>query len=197
MNENQLTHLLRMIDEAETIPDMDLKALLNDKENRAYYETMVMIKQAFHAEPSSSPKNYRLTMHRYRRWPRFVYTVAVALFALVSIVFATVHFWNTGERVAPSVDEESTVVDQKLTSEGEKTFASIPKKIYDDETLEVILSDMASFYGLEVKYSDRSKSALRLHFVWNPADDIDTVIEIFNHFVKIKISHDGNVLYVK
>ena len=81
----------------------------------------------------------------------------------------------------------------------EENSAPVPmsKITYENETLGVILSDIAQYYGLDIDYANKDIPKLRLHFIWNPADDINTVIALFNHFDHIEINRQGKMLYVK
>ena len=57
MNEDKLISLLRMTEQAESVQENELMALLSDKETRAYYETLVMLKQAFQVSAAAPPNN--------------------------------------------------------------------------------------------------------------------------------------------
>ena len=197
MNEDKLIQLLRMTEQAEFVPDKELSALLNDKESRAYYETLVMLKQAFQVR-TVSPSFHNLHSNlRNRTWSRYVATIFIVLFAMGSIVFAAVYFWKGEAREEPTaVEVQKTTMDEEQILDENRHSADTSKKTYENETLEVILSDIAHYYGMDVKYLSPQTPSLRMHFVWNPADDINTVISIFNHFDHIEISREGNILYV-
>ena len=197
MNENNLLLLLRMTEQAETMQENEFKTLLSDKDTRAYYETMVMLKQAFQVKTDAASVYSLHAPSHNRMWSRYVATVIITLFAMVSIVFAAVLFWN-----GKSGETSSTVEWKKTTTEKAKEIkeigptAKISKKTYVNEPLEVVLSDIARYYGMDVIYSNPHTPTLRLHFVWNPNDDIDTVIGFFNHFDNIEINREKNTLYV-
>ena len=198
MNEDKLISLLRMTEQAESVQENELMALLSDKETRAYYETLVMLKQAFQVSAAAPSNNRFHSILRNHSWSRIVATTVIALFAMGSIVLATVYFWNVRSREIPTaVEEQRSTMDKGLFVDKKSLPADKSKKTYDNEPLEVILSDIANYYGLDVKYSSQQTSSLRMHFVWNPADNINTVIEIFNHFDHIEIYREGNTLYVK
>ena len=90
MNENNLLLLLRMTEQAESWQEKELKSLLSDKEIRAYYETMVMLKQAFQVKTDTSSVCSLHVPSQNRMWSRYVATIVIALFAVASIVFAAV-----------------------------------------------------------------------------------------------------------
>lgn len=197
MNENNLLLLLKMTEQAESWQEKELKSLLSDKETRAYYETMVMLKQAFQVKTDTSSVCSLHVPSQNRMWSRYAATILIALFAMASIVFAAVLLWNGKSSEASSAVEwkKTTMEKAKETNEVGPT-AEISKKTYVNEPLEVVLSDIARYYGLDVIYSNPHTPILRLHFVWNPNDDIDTVIGFFNHFDNIEINREKNTLYV-
>lgn len=197
MNENNLLLLLRMTEQAESWQEKELKSLLSDKEIRAYYETMVMLKQAFQVKTDTSSVCSLHVPSQNRMWSRYVATIVIALFAVASIVFAAVLLWNGKSSEASStVEWEKTTMEKAKEKNEVGSIAEISKKTYVNEPLEVVLSDIALYYGMEVIYSNPHTQTLRLHFVWNPNDDIDTVIGFFNHFDNIEINREKNTLYV-
>ena len=197
MNENTLLLLLRMTEQAESWQEKELNSLLSDKETRAYYETMVMLKQAFQMKTDASSVYSLHVPSQNRMWSRYVATIVIALFSVASIVFAAVLLWNGKSSEASStVEREKTTMEKAKETNEVGPIAEISKKTYVNEPLEVVLSDIARYYGLEVIYSNPHTPTLRLHFVWNPNDDIDTVIGFFNHFDNIEIHREKNNLYV-
>lgn len=197
MNEDKLILLLKMTEQTESLSDKELAVLFSDKEIRGYYETMVLLKQTFQVSAESSSHYSLQSSLRNSRWSRYVATVAIVLLAMGSIILAAVYYWNDGGGEVPlNVETQQTHSVKGQELEKDSLPKDTSKKTYENETLEVILSDIVQFYGLDVKYSNDHTSSLRMHFVWNTSDDIDAVIDIFNHFDHIGIHREGKTLYV-
>lgn len=186
-----------MTEQTDTMSDQQLTTFLNDKEARAYYETMVWLKQAFQTKTDTLSYPLHEYMHR-PSWSRYAATIVIAMLALASCVVAAVYFWNgKSNDTSTSVEMSEPVIEKAQDVEENAISDQISKKTYENETLGVILSDIAQYYGLDVRYSSQDTPSLRLHFIWNPTDDIDTVIELFNHFDHIEINRQGKTLFVK
>ena len=197
MNEDKLILLLRMTEHTDTVSDQQLSALLNDREIRAYYETMVWLKQAFQTK-TETPSLIRQEQNRRPSWARYAATVVITLLAVASLVVAAVCLSNGKSKdFSPAVETSESVVEKAQVFDGNTAPAIMAKKTYENETLRAILSDLAQYYGMEVSYATQDTPSLRLHFIWNPTDDIDTVIDLFNHFDHIEINRQGKTLFVK
>ena len=198
MDEDKFMALIGMTERSQSIPETELAAFFSDKETRAYYETMVMLKQSYQVRGADSHIQRLCTIQRNRKWPRYVATIVVALLSMVTIILAAVYWGNYVSKETPlEAEPQQSVIETDDSLGKNEATAAKTKKTYENERLELILSDIASYYDMEVKYSTRETPSLRLHFIWNPTNDIDTVIDIFNHFNHIKIQREGNILYVK
>lgn len=197
MNDDKIIQLLRMTEQTDTMSDQQLAAFLNDKEVLAYYETMVWVKQSFQA--GTNTPSYQLHEH-WRRplWMRYVATIVIALLAVTSFVVAAVYIWKGNSNETNKTAEITTPAPEKAQVVEENTAQVVMSKMtYENQTLGAILSDIAQYYGMDIHYANEDTPSLRLHFIWNPSDDIDSVIALFNHFDHIEIKRQGNTLYVK
>ena len=197
MNHDKLIQLLRMTEDTDTVSDQQLTAFLNDKEARAYYETMVWLKQAFQTN-TETPSLTRQEYNRRPSWMRYAATIVIALLAVASFVVAAVFLWNgNSHNNSPAVEASEPVIEKGHVVDESTASVHISKKTYENETLGAILSEIAQYYGMDVNYANEDTPSLRLHFIWNPTDDIDTVIDLFNHFNHIEINRQGNTLFIK
>lgn len=197
MSDDKIIHLLRMTEHTDTMSEQQLTAFLNDKEARAYYETMVWLKQAFQTN-TETPSLIRQERNRRPSWMRYAAIIVIALLAVASFVVAAVFLWNgNSHQTSPAVEASEPVMEKVQTADESTASVKMSKKTYENETLGAILSEIAQYYGMDVNYANEDKRSLRLHFIWNPSDDIDTVIGLFNHFNHIEINRQGNTLFIK
>ena len=113
---------------------------------------------------------------------------AVAAVVGVSVNYALDHkeAANTTETVA--VVKEKAIVNDTIVPT-EETLAAIPQTIvFDNETLEAIVTRIADYYGYKVEFSTDAPKTLRLYYRWNQAQTIEEVVESLNNFEQINLT---------
>lgn len=70
-------------------------------------------------------------------------------------------------------------------------------KHYDNVPLHVILTELAAYYGLQVRYGSGDARLPRLYFKWDPADSPEQVVELLNHFETFHLTLEGRTLTVE
>ena len=103
MSDNNMNTILGMLDHVNELSDAEISHFINDKEARACYETIVLVRQAFHSSAdtslysqgrTSSILNYPFSIFNSKR-------IAAALIILLIMVatlgFAAFHFFGRRE----------------------------------------------------------------------------------------------------
>lgn len=60
--------------------------------------------------------------------------------------------------------------------------------VFNNETLETIISQIAGYYGYDVKSGSDSSMSLRLYFRWDQSLPVEEVIERLNNFEQIRLT---------
>ncbi len=69
--------------------------------------------------------------------------------------------------------------------------------IYEETELHTILTALSAHYGIEIIYKNEAVRNIRLYFVWNPADKLETVVAMLNKFDRINIRKENVKLIVE
>lgn len=69
--------------------------------------------------------------------------------------------------------------------------------VFDNVTLESIMSQIAAHYGARVEWRSSSVGRLRLHFVWHPEDGLQRTVEKLNRFESLHVTLEGETLTVE
>lgn len=124
----------------------------------------------------------------------FAYAAGIGL-GIVSNPFhkEVVERTKTTHAVATTEDSPGDTVLGTTTKEVKET----PKVVsFDNEELGNILSQIGVYYNVKVSYASDKVRHIRLHFNWNPTNNLDDVIALLNSFQQINIVREGNVLTV-
>lgn len=204
--DDKIERLLDMIEHPELYTESEIQQLLEDDECRAYYELMVKTDNAFTQTPQTNVeealKHFEAAHKQaYRFSWRHVAAIIIGIVMISGITYATIslskHYTESQTKTETPVIK---TVEKKLVekSEVEKTDTVVLKeKTFDDEELEVILVEIATYYNLKVEYRSDASRHLRLHFHWNKMQSIEDVVAAMNHFDKVNISLANGKMEVK
>lgn len=129
----------------------------------------------------------------YRKVAASIAIGIVSLTAVAAIVGVGVNYFN--HRDAASVTTEVTAetaaaaytTDTIATTQVEQA-AEPEVVIFDNETLEDIISAISAYYGYEVAYGNDTTRSLRLYFRWKQELPIEEVVESLNNFEQISLT---------
>ena len=73
---------------------------------------------------------------------------------------------------------------------------TIPSKMvrYNEATLEQILTDMASYYGLTLRWKNEEAKTLRLFYIWNRQQSAAETVSSMNSFDRIRLELNDSIL---
>ena len=206
--------LLRMMEHPENYSEEEWQEILADETCRELYEAMRLTADAFEMEDAKAKLAEGIKEEEWKKLNEKT-TTTVALHAplrklaaafigvlmLSGIAYAAIHFFSPSFLPSPkedtpvTVSADTTVVSQ--TAEEETAVATDSVRVFEDQELATILSEMATFHHLETVYKNEAVKHVRLYFTWNKATRIDDVIETFNRFERIHITREENKLIVK
>ena len=194
MNEDKINTLLDMIDHAEQYSDSEMERVLNDNENLALYETIVMVRQALQ---NRNVQGKSLLIHYGVLWK--VASVIIILFVVGALGYAAFHFIGGQTREEPTImtssvpansSEEEMVGNKKEDAYMAKTI------LFENKTLRVVLDNVSVAYKVNVRYEETGLADLRLYFNWDTSDDLQEVLALLNSFDHFHLELEGNTIVV-
>lgn len=102
-------------------------------------------------------------------------------------------------RITVGADRDKTQTDEAAysTTSVEKSETDAEVITYRDQSLAVIVDQLAGYYGLKTHFSNAASKNLRLYFKWDQNCTPAEVVEQLNNFEQVKITLDGQTLTVE
>ena len=144
--------------------------------------------------------------HPITSWRKLA--ASIAGFVLISgIAFAAIHTYikRSQEPTQVTADTHPEVI----KSDSAKQVAandSLPHpkpekpvihKTFENVAFEKMLSEIASYYDLQVKFENNEDKTLRLYYEWNSHSSIENIVKELNQFENVNIELQQNELIVK
>ena len=95
--------------------------------------------------------------------------------------------------VAPSAVTVST---DTITTKNDTVMVNLTPIVFENESLEKIMKEVAVVYGVEVKFSNTDAASLHLYYKFDPSLPLNEVVEQLNTFEQIDIKQNGNILTI-
>lgn len=144
--------------------------------------------------------------HPITSWRKLA--ASIAGFVLISgIAFAAIHTYikRSQEPTQVTADTHPEVI--KLDSAKQvaaKDSLTHPKpekpaihKTFENVAFEQMISEIASYYDLQVKFENNEDKTLRLYYEWNSHSSIENIVKELNQFENVNIELQQNELIVK
>ena len=165
-----------MIDDLDQIPDVDSSwQEFNDNHP--------------HAAVHSSP-----------RWLQIAASI-IGIIMVSGIAFAAIHivrqYQKPQQSTVQAVTETSSQPSAFNSQKAEADTVSVKQRIFDNVPLDTMLSEMADYYHISVKFERKEARLLRFHFVWKRTDNLDRLVEKLNNFEAVNIIREPEKLIVK
>ena len=140
-----------------------------------------------------------------RKAAAIVAVLVVSGFALAAIHLAARSYHDSP---ANEISESQMAVENKdsvlrVAAEVQKTDAandSVSAKLpllYENMELQDILKPIAHHFNLQVEYKSESSKHIRLYLQMTEQMSLDGIIELMNHFEKVNVCLEGNILIVE
>ena len=218
--------ILDIIDHQEKYSDEEIREILQDEECRKLYQTMVEVDSALensspiinvdeewekfsqehHLQEESHPIVQEAAFHPITSWRKLA--ASIAGFVLISgIAFAAIHTYikRSQEPTQVTADTHPEVIKSDSAKQvAAKDSLAHPKpekpaihKTFENVAFEQMISEIASYYDLQVKFENSEDKTLRLYYEWNSHSDIENIVKELNQFESVNIELQQNELIVK
>lgn len=209
--------ILDIIDHQEKYSDEEIREILQDEECRKLYQTMMEVDSALE---SPSPINVdeewekfsqehqlqEKATHPITSWRKLA--ASIAGFVLIAgIAFAAIHTYikRSQETTQVTADTHPEVIKSDSAKQvAAKDSLTHPKpekpvihKTFENVAFEQMISEIASYYDLQVKFENNEDKTLRLYYEWNSHSSIENIVKELNQFENVNIELQQNELIVK
>lgn len=144
--------------------------------------------------------------HPITSWRKLA--ASIAGFVLISgIAFAAIHTYikRSQEPTQVTADTHPEVIKsdsaKQVTAKDSLTHPKPEKpaihKIFENVAFEQMISEIASYYDLQVKFENNEDKTLRLYYEWNSHSSIEDIVKELNQFENVNIELQQNELIVK
>lgn len=210
--------ILDIIDHQEKYSDEEIREILQDEECRKLYQTMVEVDSALESlspiinvdeEWEKFSQEHQLqekATHPITSWRKLA--ASIAGFVLIAgIAFAAIHTYikRSQEPTQVTADTHPEAIKSDSAKQvAAKDSLTHPKpekpaihKTFENVAFEQMISEIASYYDLQVKFENNEDKTLRLYYEWNSHSSIENIVKELNQFENVNIELQQNELIVK
>lgn len=219
--------ILDIIDHQEKYSDEEIREILQDEECRKLYQTMMEVDSALESpspiinvdeewekfsqehqlqEEATQNAAQEAASHPITSWRKLA--ASIAGFVLISgIAFAAIHTYikRSQEPTQVTADTHPEVIKSDSAKQvAAKDSLAHPKpekpaihKTFENVAFEQMISEIASYYDLQVKFENNEDKTLRLYYEWNSHSSIENIVKELNQFENVNIELQQNELIVK
>ena len=219
--------ILDIIDHQEKYSDEEIREILQDEECRKLYQTMMEVDSALESpspiinvdeewekfsqehqlqEEATQNAAQEAASHPITSWRKLA--ASIAGFVLISgIAFAAIHTYikRSQEPTQVTADTHPEVIKSDSAKQvAAKDSLTHPKpekpaihKTFENVAFEQMISEIASYYDLQVKFENNEDKTLRLYYEWNSHSSIENIVNELNQFENVNIELQQNELIVK
>ena len=219
--------ILDIIDHQEKYSDEEIREILQDEECRKLYQTMMEVDSALEnpspiinvdeewekfsqehhlQEEATQNAVQKAASHPITSWRKLA--ASIAGFVLISgIAFAAIHTYikrsQEPTQVTADTHPEAIKSDsvKQVAAQDSLTHPKPEKpaihKTFENVTFEQMISEIASYYDLQVKFENNEDKTLRLYYEWNSHSSIENIVKELNQFENVNIELQQNELIVK
>lgn len=219
--------ILDMIDHQEKYSDEEIREILQDEECRKLYQTMMEVDSALEnpspiinvdeewekfsqehqlQEEATQNAAQEAASHPITSWRKLA--ASIAGFVLISgIAFAAIHTYikRSQEPTQVTADTHPEVIKSDSAKQvAAKDSLAHPKpekpaihKTFENVAFEQMISEIASYYDLQVKFENNEDKTLRLYYEWDSHLSIENIVKELNQFENVNIELQQNELIVK
>ena len=204
--------LFDMQEHPEKYTDEQIEHLLADEEVKEFLRDLAMARMA-------GKKATRKKVDVDKAWKEFsngsyrnrmkIAASIVGIIFLSGVALAAVQngwfkFSTSDKAVVNKAAPEQIAYSKQLANDSLKAITTENKDsldmkpvVFDDAELGTILTQMADFYHVKVRYDNADTQHVRLFFNWNKTKTLEQNLEILNAFDRIQIEYAEGELVVK
>ena len=218
---NKTEQLLMMLEHPERYSEQQWQEILADDECRELYSLMAKTRSAFVREQAEERLTDEMINEQWQRleaehptrtaivplWRKAAAAAAAAVaVATIGIAVAAMHtgFFNlkqtenqTEQPTKPQQEQVAPETSVTSTEQPADTLDTAQPQLFEEASLEQVLTVLTAHYGVEVEYRTDDVRSLRLFYQWEPEYTLDKVVEMLNNFEAFSIRHEGNKLIVE
>ena len=219
--------ILDIIDHQEKYSDEEIREILQDEECRKLYQTMMEVDSALESpspiinideewekfsqehhlqEEATQNAAQKAASHPITSWRKLA--ASIAGFVLISgIAFAAIHTFIKRSQEPTQVTADAhpkTIKSDSVKQVATKDSLAHPKpekpaihKTFENVAFEQMISEIASYYDLQVKFENNEDKTLRLYYEWNSHSSIENIVKELNQFENVNIELQQNELIIK
>lgn len=219
--------ILDIIDHQEKYSDEEIREILQDEECRKLYQTMMEVDSALESpspiinvdeewekfsqehhlqEEATQNAAQKAASHPITSWRKLA--ASIAGFVLISgIAFAAIHTFIKRSQEPTQVTADThpeTMKSDSVKQVAAKDSLPQPKpekpaihKTFENVAFEKMISEIASYYDLQVKFENNEDKTLRLYYEWDSHSSIENIVKELNQFENVNIELQQNELIVK
>lgn len=211
--------VLELIDNPGEYSPEEIDSILADPEMRGLYDTLSKVSGSFHAsnlqiDDDAIDREWRNFSYRHRRsawrvlWRQrraaiITGIVATSLVAVGMGIGITLHNQQPSRTetalpqvaaVSPTAATAQTDTVAAVSTDAAEFPASIE---FEDESLESIMTRIASRYGLEVRFLSEAPKSLRLYFVWDTSQTAEETVASLDNFERFSVTLEDSTIIIK
>lgn len=210
--------LIEAMYDPERFATSEIEELLNDREVKETFDLLDKTMSSLH--PITVPdieeewkrfeRNHQKRCENPRVRLKYFLSRNIAASIAVAVASLTAVAAIMGVSIARMNNSQTPISSREVTGEavgaeahpdsiiprGEYNAIPAEVMVFDNETLEKILSEVSTYYGINVIFYDEAVKSLRLYFRWDPAMTAEEVVERLNNFEQINIVVDGRTIKV-
>ena len=142
--------------------------------------------------------------HRPFSWRKIA--ASIVGFVLISgIAFAAIHTYISKSQEPMPIVENAMVKDAvkgdtaTVASPSEKVKAEKPAihKTFVNVTLDKMMTEIANYYDLQVKFESDGAKSLRLYYEWDSHTNIENIVKELNQFDNVNIELKNDEIIVQ
>lgn len=210
-DEQLIAKFLEMQEFPENLSDEQLDNTLADKQMQELVEQVAFAKRAFENEklqtdsPSVDEEWAKFSANHLEKKEAKgrVYKIAVSFVGALlasGIAIAAINIIRSESKPETQTPKTEQVLENtQAKSAASLTSDTIVAKpyIFDNVTLESMLTEIASSYNIGVEFHNEEARQLRFHFVWKREESLDHTVEKLNTFEAVNIIIENERLVVR
>ena len=144
--------------------------------------------------------------HPITSWRKLAASIAGFVF-ISGIAFAAIHTYIKRNQETTQITADThpeAIKSDSVKQVAGKDSLTHPKpekpvihKTFENVAFEQMLSEIASYYDLQVKFENNEDKTLRLYYEWNSHSNIENIVKELNQFENVNIELQQNELIVK
>lgn len=196
MKMEKFKRFLDMTDHPERYTEKQLEELLSDEEMASWYQELADVDSALRQPSAMTDEMVEHELQRAAQQPRrpswHKAAAAIAGFTVVSgLVLAAILLFSPA-----SINQRPTsgIRHSDTPSPVVQTDSLV---VFDNVELDSILYRAATYYNMDVTFSNDETRRLRFFVEWNRKLPLDSLVELLNHFEEVDIHVENRQITVR